>query len=52
MNTRYDKQQLDIKIAQGFTGTSTYEISTAKTQLTVKKLRGPIAIPMFTTAIE
>jgi hypothetical protein len=48
-NAKYGKQQLDIKKTQGFKWSRTFEIESTRKQATVKKLKGTIAIPMFTT---
>jgi hypothetical protein len=48
-NAKYGKQQLDIKKTQGFKWSRTFEIESTRKQATVKKLKRPIAIPMFTT---
>jgi hypothetical protein len=48
-NARYGKQQLDKKVSQGFKWSITVTINPKRTHGTVKDLKGPIAIPMFTT---
>jgi hypothetical protein len=48
-NDIYGKQQLDKKESQGFRWSRTAVVDPNRTQVTVKKLKGPIAIPMFTT---
>jgi hypothetical protein len=51
-NARYGKQQLDIKKSTGFQmdkDTRNIRLSDIKKQMTAEKLKGPIAIPMFTT---
>jgi hypothetical protein len=48
-NAKYGKQQLDIKKTQGFKRSRTFETDNTRKQATVKKLKGPIAIPMFTS---
>ena len=48
-NARYGKVQLDKKKAQGFKWTRTVTIDQSRKQDTVKKLTGPISVPMFTT---
>ena len=48
-NARYGKQQLDKKMSQGFKWSRTVVIDPIRKQVTIQKLKGPIAIPMSTT---